>query len=399
VASRYIILWCVLAVCCRATAADQIQRPLLVAHYMPWFEAKPASRQWGWHWTMNAFDPEQTTDGKRHIASHYYPLIGPYDSSDPAVIEYHLLLIKLAGIDGVIVDWYGLSDFLDYPILHRNTAALFKSAAKIGLRVGICYEDHTITELVKAKRLAAEDRVTYAKREIRWLRQNWFSDPVYLRLNDSPVLLSFGSEGLSDDEWAEVIRAADGPLLYLSEHRRRSAASGTFDWPQPQIGLASLDRYYQSEPGTQLKVPVAFPQFYDIYQEAKVHESYGRIPDDQGRTLALTLARAWNSGAPLVQIATWNDWGEGTTIEPSQEFGYRELETIQKLRRTGDPRFRATSEDLRLPYRLWVLRERHAIQPQLTSELDAIAHLLASGDVSRARSALKRIETNLVTTH
>ena len=28
---------------------------------------------------------------------------------------------ELAGIDGVIVDWYGLKRFRDYPLLHRNT--------------------------------------------------------------------------------------------------------------------------------------------------------------------------------------------------------------------------------------------------------------------------------------
>jgi len=26
----------------------------------------------------------------------------------------------------------------------------------------------------------------------------------------------------------------------------------------------------------------------------------------------------------MVQIATWNDWGEGTGIEPTAEFGYRD---------------------------------------------------------------------------
>lgn len=34
----------------------------------------------------------------------------------------------------------------------------------------------------------------------------------------------------------------------------------------------------------------------------------------------------------MVQIATWNDWGEGTGIEPTVEFGNRDLLTIQRLR-------------------------------------------------------------------
>jgi hypothetical protein len=361
---------------------------------MPWFEARPVSPQWGWHWTMNAFDPEQKTDGKRRIASHYYPLIGPYDSSDPAVIEYHLLLMKLAGIDGILVDWYGLSDFLDYPILHRNTRLLFESAAKFGLQVGICYEDQTITKLVEAKRLAAADRVRHAQGEMEWLRENWFSKPVYLRLNGRPVLLSFGSAGLSDSEWEQVFRSTDNAPLYLSEHRRRSVADGTFDWPQPQVGLASLDTYYRSMTEGTIAMPVAFPRFHDIYREGKTQESYGQIPDDQGRTFAMTFERAMKSGAPLVQIATWNDWGEGTVIEPSEEFGYRDLETIQRFRRTQDSRFSATPEDLRMPYRLWRLRGRQAQPPPRKSELDAVARLLAFGNTAGAQAALQRIEVS-----
>ena len=68
---------------------------LILAHYMPWYVAKPTSQVWGWHWTMEHFDPDKVVDGKRQLASHFYPLIGPYDSGDKQVLEYQLLLMKL----------------------------------------------------------------------------------------------------------------------------------------------------------------------------------------------------------------------------------------------------------------------------------------------------------------
>ena len=40
-------------------------------------------------------------------AAHYYPKIGPYASNDPDVLEYHFLLMKAAGVTGIILDWYG----------------------------------------------------------------------------------------------------------------------------------------------------------------------------------------------------------------------------------------------------------------------------------------------------
>ena len=110
-------------------------KPVMV-YYMPWYVAKPYTDTWGWHWTMDHFKPDAVNaSGERQIASWYYPLIGPYDSADPDVIEYHVLLMKLAGIDGVIVDWYGSADFLDYARNDRVTARLFEFTRKAGIFV------------------------------------------------------------------------------------------------------------------------------------------------------------------------------------------------------------------------------------------------------------------------
>ena len=117
----------------------QAAKPIMV-YYMPWFSAKPLKSNWGWHWTMDRFNPDTTNVvGQRQIASWYYPLIGPYDSADPAVLEYHVLLMKLSGIDGVIVDWYGSTDFLDYGINNLATSQLFEFARKAGLKFAVCY--------------------------------------------------------------------------------------------------------------------------------------------------------------------------------------------------------------------------------------------------------------------
>src|SRR5205807_732935 len=73
-------------------------------------------------------------NGHRQIASNYYPLIGPYASSDPNLIEYHLLLMKLSGIDGVLVDWYGTQGSNgDVGSLLTNSNAMINSTAGVGL--------------------------------------------------------------------------------------------------------------------------------------------------------------------------------------------------------------------------------------------------------------------------
>ena len=196
-------------------------KPLVLAHYMPWFVGKPESDDWGWHWTMNRFNPEKSNGGKREIASHYYPLIGPYDSGDRNVIEYHLLLMKLAGIDGVIVDWYGLTKFRDYPLLHRNTTRVLQECERRGMKFVICYEDQTVPALVKAGKLKEDRRVTHVVDEINWLSKYWFKSGSYVRIDGKPLLLSFGHGGLSNTEWAECLGNLEDPRRLFQ--RTRSA--------------------------------------------------------------------------------------------------------------------------------------------------------------------------------
>ena len=157
--------------------------------------------------------------------------------------------------------------------------------------------------------------------------------------------------------------------------------------------MASLDTYYAAPKGGSVLMPVVFPRFHDIYKQAGVHDSYGEIPDSDGRTFTATLERALKSRAPFVQIATWNDWGEGTGIEPTTDFGYRDLETILKLSQQPNVSTRRSTDDLRLPYRLWVLRVRQSVTPQRPAALDTIASLLSSGKTASARAALTRLES------
>src|SRR5271168_4008106 len=116
---------------------------------MPWFQTPETlgGTTWGWHWTMNNQNPNVIeSNGERQIASNYYPLIGTYDSSDPYVIEYQMLLMKLSGISGTTVDWYGQQGS------NSDEASLLNASNKIvsatqtyGLGVAVCLEDRFAT--------------------------------------------------------------------------------------------------------------------------------------------------------------------------------------------------------------------------------------------------------------
>ena len=77
-ASLFAMIVC-LAMAPPASAANE--RPILMAHYMPWYTTPAVTGQWSGHWTgfQSQHHPDQTTtNGLPDIWSHYHPSIGLY---------------------------------------------------------------------------------------------------------------------------------------------------------------------------------------------------------------------------------------------------------------------------------------------------------------------------------
>jgi len=171
------------------------------------------------------FQPEHGgRHGKRSIASKYYPLIGPYDSADAATLEYHVLLMKLGGVDGVIVDWYGTNacSGLDYDVINQKTAALFNYTRKAGLKFSICYEDLTVQQLINRGCLTATNATANAQQLMLYLQANYFTDPSYLRRSNSPVLLNFGPQYFGTSvNWTNIfsgLNATNKPAFFTEDN-------------------------------------------------------------------------------------------------------------------------------------------------------------------------------------
>jgi len=369
-----------------------------MAHYLPWFASKQWSGQWGWHWTMNHYDPDRFvgTPLHREGASHFSPMMGLYDSGDPDALRCQVMLMKLAGIDGVIIDWYGNADFNDYAFLNRNTLRLIPLLEQAGLRFAICLEDQSVAQEIAGRQFPAPEALARGQVLMTWMDANFFTHPAYLRIEGRPVLLSFGEPFYKDREWNDLFSVLPTKPLYFTESvlRAATAATGAFGWPVPQGGeqgdMREQNSFYNLSGNWPHFIGVAYPRFQDIYAQAGVGPSLGTITDRQGLTYTDTLTRALRSNSEIVQLATWNDWGEGTQIEPSFEFGFRDLEATQKLRQGYlDPRFRYAASDLRLPIE-WYRMKKHAVNQDARDALEAFFPLLISGHTKEARALLSR---------
>jgi hypothetical protein len=393
---------------------------MVMVHYMPWFVSQPFSGSWGWHWTMNHFNPNlvNQTNGEREIASWYYPLIGPYDSADPAVLEYHVLLIKLGGMDGVIVDWYGTDNFNDYAVNNARTLALFNYTRKAGLKFSLCYEDSTIKQEIAGGFITAAAAVAHAQQTMLYAETNFFTDPSFLRWQTSPVLLNFGPQYFtSGADWISnfsPLRATNRPAFFTENNRLSPGGTGAFGWPpmslsqtnlqshdEPVLSDAVMNGYLadfdQKAGAWPAFVSSAFPRFHDIYAQAGVEASFGELEDRSGATFQETLTRAMTNASTYIQIVTWNDFGEGTIVEPTVQYGYRDLGVIQDFRRRYlDGGFPYHTNDLLLALRVYKLRKRFGTTNQvLSAELDRVFTNIISGNLTTARQQLTRMESTI----
>jgi MYXO-CTERM domain-containing protein len=359
------------------TSVEKVASPLSInksftrkiyVHLMPWFEVG------GLHWSMNS------RNGATGVAAWYAPLIGEYNSNDPVVIEYQLLTMKYAGIDGVLIDWPGLNGAYDLPRNKAAAEALIARTAQFGLEFGIVYEDQDAVS------------VDAARNDLAYARDNYFNKSNYIKVNGQPALLVFGPQKLTNaSDWSNVLSVLPTkPALFTLWYNQNagSNAVGQFAW-LAQNGLKGVSDFDDGLDGGNhgLMIPVLYPGFNPYYAAGgwpgptwKI--SYSLKPDNTegGDTFSSTFQLGMYAGEPL-QIATWNDYGEGTMIEPTKEFQYRFLTTLQQ--NVG-----ATYTDAELKIIKLLYDQRRQFGGSKQADLDRASTALANLDVAGACAVL-----------
>lgn len=356
-------------------------------HYMPWFETPESIGSWGWHWTMNTRNPNNIADGKREIASHYYPLIGPYASRDRDVIEYHLLLMKLSGIDGILIDWYGIEGSNgDITNLLKSSDSIVSYTDDFGMEFGVVLEDRFATSK------------TDVKVNMSYLKNNYFNRDEHIRVGpgDDPLVCIFGPITFENEaDWTEILplggeEVAFLPLWYESGDAG-SNADGEFAWVyQDQTShIDHLVNFYQNRaPTLDLAMGSAYPGFNDYYEEGGAGESYFYIPHYFGSTLSSTLDKAeeYAENIDMLQLVTFNDFGEGTIFEPTIETGFDYLERVQEY--TG---VSYSDTELKLVHRLFELRKDYKHDADTQESLDQASMHLRNLEIGEAAEILNGI--------
>ncbi|MDR0871883.1 MAG: hypothetical protein LBN27_00245 [Prevotellaceae bacterium] len=324
-------------------------------HFMPWFETPESVGDWGQHWGQPMFD--EATGKWTKLKSHYVPLTGPYASSDPNVLEYQVLLMKYSGIDGVLVDWYGARDYLISPKedKNNNTLKLFEKIRAAGLKLGIVYEDRYAhgsgtlawSDIIDGKTQGQIDSlyhevVTWAGEDVKYLQDNYFSSESYLKINGKPFLGIWPTiliDRPSSARWDSIFNYATTDPTTLILINKTGALNGPYPYPDGKTYENIDGEYGWVNNGTQenqfnilnsrnVAIYPAWPGWNDTYGDGGVSAS-PVIPHNDGAYLENQLNFAKEKKPKYLQLITWNDYGEGTMIEPTEELGFSLLGKVQ----------------------------------------------------------------------
>lgn len=331
--------------------------PHLLAHYLPWYQIEKGPGQtarswehWRWEGPGPHHDPEKRrANGLRDIASVYYPLIGPYDSRSRAVVRYHLKTAQAAGIQGFIVDWYGPGDNTDKPV-----SLLLDEAGRLGMRIAICYEEklNFLWRGIHSREEAIHDGIA----DLKYILAHYASHPAYLRRNGVPVIFQF-------DGWGE---GPLGPKYFTPEELKRILSSLPARVAYCRQGLTPA--YHPNIPGSFQWWSSNAADIRGFSEQARKMIRENRLTffaneispgfDDTGvwgwgdgarvtpraglSLLRATFDLAFTAQPELIQIVTWNDFNEGTVVEPTRETGFQYLDALA----TWWSQKRGTSVDL-----------------------------------------------------
>lgn len=279
------------------------ERLVLAFYYGWWGRADGPSKRWR-HWR-----PWRPGMGVVHK-----PTLGYYDSLDRAAVAEHIEQAKGAGIDGFILSWWGEKG--DDP---RVLQLLLEEANKRGFRISIYIE-------------RGRERARLHKR-LAWIIDRFGGHPAFLRADDRPVIMFYDP----------VHRAIDRHnMRHVLEGLRGFFVAGQSDGRH----LARLDAmhvyYIARDPEghvRSLRTTSAAARLRDAPVIATVTPGYDdraeRKPGfHRPRAGGATYDRLWRGAwaADWVLLVSWNEWHEGSQLEPSNEFGSRYLELTRRHR-------------------------------------------------------------------
>lgn len=285
--------------------------------YYPWYRNQEVDSIWR-HWEEDKgikFNPPLD------ISSDYYPVLGAYSSTEPNVAAQHFAWIREAQIGVILVSWWGRESLED-----KTVPLLLKVAEHYKIKVAFNiepYEGRTPETVVE---------------DIKYIYSKYGDHPAFFRTTDSSrwspdnkskgLFFVWAIPDLTDaDAWQKgldkIHNLPEGGIVIGHSTDADWVDAGHFDglYNYNAVNdkeLAELEGWAQNIPKGGWYVPGVIPGYSDarISPEKPLYE-----PRQSGATYKKQWEAVLSYGVEpkMVTVTSFNEWHEGTQIEPAAE--------------------------------------------------------------------------------
>jgi hypothetical protein len=292
--------------------------PRIAVFYYPWYGNPETDGSWI-HWDQN------TLLAPEIIGTDYYPVLGAYSANDPAVVAQHFAWMRQYGIGVAICTWWGQGTFEDQAL-----PLLLEMGERYGIKIAFHiepYRDRNAENLV---------------RDIKYLYAQYGDSPAFYRTTQtsrwSPDAsqakgLFFvwasstdhtGGQFVEPEYWQaaldEIHALPDGAIVIADTPDGSWVDGGHFDglynYATLTTGDPAMFGWASSLPPDAWFVPSVLPGFSAIRIE---YDPSTYVPRQDGATYNNQWQALLDTGLKpeMVTITSFNEWHEGTQIEPA----------------------------------------------------------------------------------
>ena len=252
--------------------------------YYPWYSTPARDGHWA-HWYVHE------TDGQQVLSTPFYPTRGLYSSSNAKLVDAQMREIAAAGIGTVVVSWWGAGSPED-----QRLPLVASAATRHGLTVAVHIEPY-------------RDRTPASTaQDILALRQKGFTSFYVYDADASPAA-----------DWAAALAPLDGvEVLGQTNLVGRAQAAGFDGLYTYDIATWTGSTFARICSQAHRVGLVCAPSVGPGYDARLATQDQSVRPRLRGATYDRMWRYAVRARSDIVTVTSYNEWQEGTQIEPAR---------------------------------------------------------------------------------